>query len=197
MYGKVNITENHLRILTLFTRGFNKNIYIREAARELNASPRTAQLILEDLERRGVLASVTRGKIRIFSLKPNPLARDYLILAEHYKRIAFLRADPLLQGIVEKIVPYLEGIAVLFGSYARQEQKKDSDIDIFVAGTADKAEIRKVSRLYRKPIDIKEYPPEIFEKSIRTDILIQEVLEDHIVLKGTEELVATALQWLA
>lgn len=197
MYGKVNITENHLRILTLFTRGFNKNIYIREAARELNASPRTAQLILEDLERRGVLASVTRGKIRVFSLKPNPLARDYLILAEHYKRIAFLRADPLLQGIVEKIVPYLEGIAVLFGSYARQEQKKDSDIDIFVAGTADKAEIRKVSRLYRKPIDIKEYPPEIFEKSIRTDILIQEVLEDHIVLKGTEELVATALQWLA
>lgn len=197
MYGKVNITENHLRILTLFTRGFNKNIYIREAARELNASPRTAQLILEDLERRGVLASVTRGKIRIFSLKPNPLARDYLILAEHYKRIAFLRADPLLQGIVEKIIPYLEGIAVLFGSYARQEQKKDSDIDIFVAGTADKAEIRKVSRLYRKPIDIKEYPPEIFEKNIRTDILIQEVLEDHIVLKGTEELVATALQWLA
>lgn len=197
MYGKVNITENHLRILTLFTRGFNKNIYIREAARELNASPRTAQLILEDLERRGVLASVTRGKIRIFSLKPNPLARDYLILAEHYKRIAFLRADPFLQGIVEKIIPYLEGIAVLFGSYARQEQKKDSDIDIFVAGTADKAEIRKVSRLYRKPIDIKEYPPEIFEKSIRTDILIQEVLEDHIVLKGTEELVATALQWLA
>ena len=165
MYEKVNITENHLRILTLFTRGFNRSIYIREAARELSISPRTAQLILGDFETRGVLASITRGKIRTFSLKPNPLARDYLILAEHYKRIAFLRTNHLMQGIVEKILTNIQGVAVLFGSHAKQKEKKDSDIDIFVVGTADKVEIRKISKLYRKPIDIKEYPPEIFEKN--------------------------------
>jgi PAS domain S-box-containing protein len=54
MYKKVNITENHLQILSLFTNGFENEYYIREIERLLKISPRTSQLILEDLERKTI-----------------------------------------------------------------------------------------------------------------------------------------------
>ncbi|MCX6710529.1 MAG: hypothetical protein NTZ02_00385 [Candidatus Woesearchaeota archaeon] len=49
MYNKLNITENHLQALSLFTNGFEREYYIREVGKLLRISPRTAQLILEDL----------------------------------------------------------------------------------------------------------------------------------------------------
>ena len=64
MYNKINITENHLQVLLLFTDGFDREYYIREVERLLKISPRTAQLILEDLEAKGILEPKTRGKIK-------------------------------------------------------------------------------------------------------------------------------------
>ena len=55
MYKKVNITENHFRILSLFSNGFDREYYIREVQRLLKISPRTSQLILADLEKKAIL----------------------------------------------------------------------------------------------------------------------------------------------
>ena len=52
MYDKLNITENHLQALSLFTNGFDNEFYIREAQRTLKISPRTSQTVLADLEQR-------------------------------------------------------------------------------------------------------------------------------------------------
>ena len=61
MYNLLNnnlrITENHLKVLSLFTSGYNKSLYIREVNRMLELSPRTAQLTLDYLESKGVLHS--------------------------------------------------------------------------------------------------------------------------------------------
>ena len=195
MYKKINITSSHLRVLALFTRGFDRQLYIREVGRLAQASPRTAQLILDDLERKGALSSTTRGKIRLFAVRQTPEARDYLVLAEHYKRLSFLGSSDLVRGIAEKLLQHTEGIVLLFGSYAKGIQKKVSDMDILVVGTADREAVRKISALYGIPIDIKETSPEIFRKKLRTDVLLQEVLEDHIALRGAEELVFSALPW--
>ena len=50
MYKKVNrLGENHLRILNLFTKGFDKEYYIREVQKILKISSRTSQIILNNL----------------------------------------------------------------------------------------------------------------------------------------------------
>src|SRR3989338_1689868 len=54
MYNKINITENGLQIISLFTNGFDREYYIREVEKLLKISPRTAQLILEDLENKSI-----------------------------------------------------------------------------------------------------------------------------------------------
>lgn len=197
MYKKLNITSTHLRVLALFTHGFSRQLYVREVGRLARMSPRTAQLVLDDLERKGALSSATKGRIRLFTLRDTPQARDYLILAEHYKRICFIESGSLLCGIAEKVLRHAEGMVLLFGSYAKGLQKKASDFDILVVGSADREAFRRISALYGVPIDLKETSPDIFRKTLRTDVLIQEVLEDHIALRGAEELVLSALPWRA
>jgi len=197
MYEKVNklgITENHVQVLTLFTNGFDREYYIREVQKLLNVSPRTAQLVLEDLEGKTVLESQTRGKIKVYRLRKSMMAREYLILAEEYKRISFLEKNNLIREIVEKIIPHIKGIAVVFGSYAKGIQKEDSDVDVFIAGDYNKSKIDNISKMYGVNISVKKYPLDLFEKEIRSDPLLKEIIENHVVVSGTESFINIVLQ---
>lgn len=189
MYDKVNITENHILVLSLYTHGFNKEYYIREVQRLLKISPRTAQIILEDLEKKVVLESCTKGKIKLYKIKQTAEAREYLVLAEMHKKIQFLKTNLKIYEIIKELASKVDGIALIFGSYVKGSQNKNSDIDIFIAGTYDKTAFEELANLYRIKIDIKNYSLNIFKEKLQTDILIGEVLEDHVVLFGAEQLI--------
>jgi len=194
MYEKVNITENHFRALSLFTRGLGAEYYIREVQRLLGISPRTSQLILDDLEKKAVLESRTRGKIRTYGIRKSEAAKDYLVFAEQYKKITFLRGRPMIREVISKITPMIRGLGMVFGSYAKGVEKKGSDLDVFIAGDYDRRGVKKVSELYGIEISVKSYPMEIFKRDIRKDALIREVLSDHVVFSGAEEFVRTVLE---
>jgi predicted nucleotidyltransferase len=194
MYEKVNITENHFRALSLFTRGLGAEYYIREVQRLLGISPRTSQLILDDLEKKTVLESRTLGKIRTYGIRKSEAAKDYLVFAEQYKKITFLRKRPMIGEVISKITPMVRGLGMVFGSYAKGVEKKGSDLDVFIAGDYDRRGVKGVSELYGIEISVKSYPMEIFKRDIRKDALIREVLSDHVVFSGAEEFVRTVLE---
>jgi len=189
MEEKIQLSENQLRIMELFTRGFNKEYYIREMCRLLGVSPRTAQLNLESLENLAVLESKERGKIRTYRLKENEISLDYLKITEIFKCIKFSKKDSIISEILRRLYPCVDGIGAVFGSYVKGSQKRGSDLDIFIAGKYNKKELEKVADLYNIHIDVKNYPIEIFENSIKKDILVKEVLEDHVIFKGAERFI--------
>ena len=194
MYNKLNITENGLQIISLFTNGFDREYYIREVGKLLKISPRTAQLILEYLENKGIIESKTRGKIKSYKLKINESSKRYITFAEQYKSIAFMEKNLLLKEVIEKISPFIEGIGIIFGSYAKVISSKESDLDIFVAGDYKKEEIKKVSRNLGIEISIKCYPLETFEKNINQDILLKEILKNHLVFLNAEQFIQKVLK---
>lgn len=194
MYDKINITENNLQVFSLFTNGFDKEYYIREVEKLLKISPRTAQLILEDLENKGIVESKTRGKIKLYKLKINDSSKRYLVLVEHYKAISFMEKNLLLKEAIEKISPFIDGIGIIFGSYAKGTSNKESDLDIFVVGNYEKEEIKKVSRNLGIEISIKCYPLKTFEKNINHDILLKEILKNHVLFKNTELFIEKVLK---
>ncbi len=194
MYNKINITENGLQIISLFTNGFDREYYIREVEKLLKISPRTAQLILEDLENKGIIESKVKGKIKSYKLKINELSNRYLTFVEQYKSIAFMEKNLLVKEIIEKINPFIDGIGIIFGSYAKGTSSKESDLDIFVAGHYEKEEIKKVSRNLGIEISIKCYPLKTFKKNVNQDILLKEVLKNHIVFKNTELFIQKVLK---
>lgn len=189
MYGKIKITENTLQALSLFTNGFDREYYVREVEKLMKVSPRTAQLILEDLEDKGVLESKTRGKIRTFKLNPSELTKRYLVLVEEYKAIAFLQKRLLIKEVIEKIIPHVRGIGMIFGSYAKGLEKDDSDLDVFIAGDYGDDEVKRVSDNLGIDVSVKCYPMGVFEKGLAKDILLKEVLKDHVVFAGAERFI--------
>ncbi len=192
MYSKIyniKLSENHLKILSLFTRGFNREYYIREVHKLTGVSPRTAQIVLEDLKSKGVIESEIKGKIKVYHIRKSETARDYLILTEQYKKIVFLSSYRVIREIIEKILPYIHGIALIFGSYAKYKAKEDSDLDMLIVGSCDYDKIEKIAKLYGIEVQIKSYPFEIFKKNISLDYLIKEALKDHIVITGVEKFI--------
>ncbi|HNU61833.1 MAG TPA: nucleotidyltransferase domain-containing protein [Methanofastidiosum sp.] len=191
--NNLSITENHLKVISLFTSGYNKNLYIREVNRLLNISPRTAQLILNSLESKGILESIFRGKIKSYFLRKNSTSKNYLILAESYKTTLFMDKNPLVGEIIEKILPLISGIGLIFGSYAKGTQNKESDLDIFVIGYIENNKIREISKTYQIEINLVVYPLEKYKSVINKDILVKEVLENHIAIKNIDGFVLTVM----
>ncbi|HII29948.1 hypothetical protein COT48_02425 [Candidatus Woesearchaeota archaeon CG08_land_8_20_14_0_20_47_9] len=194
MYDKLNITETHLRVLSLFTNGFDKEYYIREVGKLLKISPRTAQLILDDLEKKGILESKTKGKIRAYAIKRTCSSQRYITFSELYKTITFLEKNLFIREIIEKIIPFINGIGIIFGSYAKGTANKESDLDIFIAGRYDGQEIKKISKTYGIEISVKCYPLKTFEKNLPNDILLKEILKNHVVFLNSELFVRMVLK---
>jgi len=186
MYEKINITENTLQALSLFTDGFDREYYVREVQKLLNISPRTSQLILENLEKKGILISKTKGKIKTYRLNLTDFTKKYLIFVEQYKAISFLSKRLMIKEIIEKISPHIKGIGVTFGSYVKKLETENSDLDIFVAGSYNSDGIKKVSEMYGIEVSVKCYPLETFEKNLRKDILLKEVLKNHVIFLDVE-----------
>jgi len=193
MYNKLNITENYLKVLALFTKGYDKEYYIREVHKLLRISPRTAQLLLNDLEKKTVLLSRRRGKIKTYSIRNTVLAKEYLILAEQYKKICLFQNKPLIKEVITKIIPYIKGVGVIFGSYAKGLERKDSDLDVFIIGACNINNIKKASKTYGVNISVKTYPLKVVKKNLRKDVLIKEVLNNHVVFLNVERFVRLVL----
>ncbi len=189
MYEKIRITENTLQVLSLFTNDFKRGYYVREVEKILKISPRTAQLILEDLENKGIVQSKIKGKIKIFKINQSDFTKKYLVFVEQYKAIAFLEKRLMIKEIIEKITHHIKGIGIIFGSYVKGLEKKDSDLDIFVAGNYNRNEIKKVSRNLGIEISVKCYPIKTFENNLNKDILLKEILKNHIVFMNAEQFI--------
>lgn len=175
MFTNINNTE--LKILSTFTD--YRSHYIREVQKLAKVSPRTALLNLRNLEKKGVLTSQTRGKIRLYEITRSSIAQEYLILTEQYKKIEFFENNLVIKEIFEESEELMKGIVIVFGSYAKKLQKDDSDLDVFIVGKYDE-KIENIAEKYGIEINIKNYPHLI------SDILVNEIIDNHIIVKGAE-----------
>jgi len=190
---ELHITENHLKILTLFTHGYFNEYYIREVYSKVNIGLQTAQRILDDLEKKGILSSHVKGKIRNFKLKNNQIAREFIILTEQYKKIILLKEHLVLKEIVEKLFEYIHGPSGIFGSYAKGTADANSDLDIFIIGKCDTSKIDQISTYYSIPINVIRFPSEILNKDFYKDNLMKEILNNHVLLTQQDEFVRKVL----
>ncbi|MBU0979619.1 MAG: nucleotidyltransferase domain-containing protein [Nanoarchaeota archaeon] len=194
MITKVN--DIGLKILSLFTNGFNKEHYIRQVEKMLRISSRSALVNLDKLEKQGILESQTKGKIKAYRIRDSLISRESFILTEQYKKLRFLHSNQVIKEIIEKSDNLMHGIVIIFGSYAKGIQKEDSDLDLFLIGRFEENSIKEIGIKYGIRINMKSYPKSLFLKEFHEDILLKEILENHIIIKGTEEFVREAKKWI-
>ncbi len=164
-------------IILLLLRDEN---HLRGIAKQLNESHSTVMRKLDKLVEENVLDYKKQGRNKVFCIRKNLQAKNYVFNAERYKLIKLLKKHKELGIIIDQILRKSdESLIVLFGSYAKLSARADSDIDIYVETQSRK--IKEELELVHSKIKIKigHFDPDSH--------LIREIIKNHIILRGVEK----------
>ncbi|MDP4012153.1 MAG: nucleotidyltransferase domain-containing protein [Candidatus Nanoarchaeia archaeon] len=119
--------------LKMFFEDCYEGINVRKYARLMKISPPTASKLLNDYYNQGLLRR--QKDLGYLFFYANPESKNFLDLSRIYWRI---KLNDLIEWL-QKLLTRPAGI--LFGSLAKGEAKKDSDVDIWLFSQFNKREI--------------------------------------------------------
>lgn len=157
-----------------------KEMHGRELSKLLKISLKIIQKGLNELRTYNVIDYKVEGKNHVYFIKNNFIAKTYIINAENYKLIKIMHNYKILMPIFQDIIEISKcNLIILFGSYAKEIPRENSDIDIYIE-TNDikvKENVQKINDLIGVKIG-----------SFNTDdFLIKEIIKNHVIIKGAEE----------
>ena len=191
MMEKYNINQTTLGILGLYRNDYKKSLHLREISRRTEIDVKSIQLQARRLERANILSSVLKGKNRDYQLNlGNLTARYYMVMAEAFASITLLQKNFPIKKIVGEIEDLVDGVVLLFGSYAKGTAVKESDVDLFII--ADKkpkwSVVHEVGNLIDREVTMNSASREQFMKGLENnDPLVREAVSEHFVLKGVDD----------
>jgi len=183
------LLNNQIQVFEEFLRDFNSELTGSFIAKKRNLNQKTVANYLNKLEKETILKSRTQGKNKLYFLNVDnkEILKNFIISVEHLRTINFYEKNILIKEISEKIQPFIKGTSVIFGSYAKNTNKPDSDLDILIIGKCIEKEISKISKIFKVEISLKIYP------KLEQDILTKEVIKNHIIIKNTEQFIEDIL----
>ncbi|MDI3543775.1 MAG: hypothetical protein PWQ28_56 [Candidatus Woesearchaeota archaeon] len=158
---------------------YNSPEHIRSLARKLDTNQMTVLRKLKELERINVVDFRQEGRNKVYFLKQTLEADELILMTEQYKFLHVIKKYPLLRRIFSQIRDNKKvKLAVLFGSYAKEIPRKDSDIDIYIDTLSQ--EIKKEVEDIDTRINVK------IGKFSWNSLLIREIDKAHVIIKGVE-----------
>ncbi len=156
--------------------------YVRELARVLDTDPTNLSRELGRLEAQGLFRSEVHGQQKYFVIN-----RDHALYKE-LRQLIFKTTGVVgqLQDAIKKIVGVQE--AILYGSFAQDQQDASSDIDVLIIGEPDaeglEEAIRKLEHRLGREINYTPLSPkELKGRRSRKDPLIEDIFrKKHIKL---------------
>lgn len=178
-------SPNQQALLSLFISNPAQEYHLHEIGRILGKKPGVFQKALNSLEKGGILKSRMRGNQRLVSLN-----KEYPLLKEVSK---IIQKTVGIEALLQELVNQESRIqtAYIFGSYAKDKMRSDSDIDLVLVGEQEMEDvileaIEKLEKQIQREINPKFYSPrEYVKKKKQGDPFLKEVLDSApIVLKG-------------
>ncbi len=157
-----------------------KENHIRGLAKDLGTNQTTVSRKVLKLYHANVVDFRFQGKNKVFFLKKTLEAKQYACIAELYKLLAAIKKYPRLRLITERIRSNDKiSLAILFGSFAKGNAGKESDIDVYI-DTVDRETRDEISDIDTKlSVKIGRYDTQ--------SLLIKEIEKNHVIIKGVEE----------
>jgi len=181
-------TENKI-IKLLIEKNTSKTI--REIAKGINSDYKITYIATQRLLDKNILLSRTVGKSVLCESNPNYYGRE-IYEAENERKENLLRNKNIRQLYKEVISKIKSGFFVflIFGSYAKDENTKSSDIDImFISNYKDFEEkILDITSLLPIKIHSLVFTEEEFIriKDSKKSNVVQEAIKNNIILFGIE-----------
>ena len=154
-------TKLRKKLLTYSFTHPDEDYYVRELSGLIEEDPGNLSRELRILEEEGLYTSMARGNLKLYSLnKEYPLFREL-------KKIIFKTEG--VEGTLKGVVGRFRGVSVAFiyGSYAREGEKRTSDVDLIVVGKIPRdkftREVRSLELKLNREINFTIYTQEEFE----------------------------------
>jgi len=187
MLDQLITSRTRSKILELFLAGPDIEIHLREISRKINENYNSTRRELNHLEELQILTSRKDGNQKYFRI--NKAHIIYLDLKNIYLKTA---------GIGNAIRNHLEEIGnvrfcFIYGSYASNTEKADSDLDLFIVGNVEEKILIPVINNLEKQLNrdinyILYTPDEYLDRVKRGDRFVMNVLEGKkIMLWGDED----------
>jgi len=178
-------SKTRVKILALFLFNPDRKFYVRELARKTGGNINSVRRELQRLESIGLLKSETAGNMKYY------VADKKMPIYEELKGM-FLKTE----GVGEVIKENLSGLgevklALIYGSFAKGEERLGSDIDLMIVGDVDEKKlipiVRKVERQLSRDINYTLFTPGEFESRVRKkDPFVSDVLKEKKILLAGE-----------
>ena len=131
----------------------------------------------------------TIGKSKTVGLKAeNPAIKSYLVISSEEEKKEFLARQPVINKIASELET--KDIVVLFGSYAKRSERKDSDVDLMIINKDGDRSVSfsRYELLFKKKINpifvtISEFRKMLKEKEENVG---KQALESNIILNNPE-----------
>ncbi|GBE05865.1 MAG TPA: hypothetical protein ENG95_02560 [Nitrospirae bacterium] len=170
------------KILAKFFADESKKYYINEMARLVGTTQGTCRRELNRLIDMGILTTSREGNLRYYKVnKEYGLYKEFSAIIQKTIGIEAVLARAL-NGIKDIIY------AFIFGSYAKNEFKPGSDIDIVVIGNVSENHlikaIREVEKVIEREINYHIYSLKEFKRKLQTSSFAKNIIKNLIIVKG-------------
>jgi predicted nucleotidyltransferase len=180
------LTNKQIQILAIFTENPAKEFYLSEIGRIIGKQPGVFQKSINALVKESWLISSRRGNQRVFKVNAShPLFNEVK---------ALIRKTNGAEAVLRKLMAGIKdvSVALVYGSYAKDRLRADSDIDLLVVAQNPDAEDILVKELpgaekaIQREVNYKFYAVKDFDKRRKAkDPFLSEILSDkYILLKG-------------
>lgn len=159
--------------------------YLREASRLLNMSPMTLKRSLELLLKSKLIRKEKTKNQILYSANTQSHAFRHLKIS---RSLSWLENKNLIE-FLKKRIPGISSI-MLYGSYAKGEDDKKSDIDIMVISPAKKDLLPELDKLLGKEVNISVFSAAEWSRQAKANrAFYLDVITEGIVLYGTRPVV--------
>ncbi len=174
-----------LKVLKHFFSSPNETFYLREMARLLNMSPMTLKRSLDALVGDDL---VVREEIKNQILYRANVSSQAFRFAKIAYNLSWLEKNSVVESLVEN-VPGTSSI-VLYGSYAKGENDRHSDLDLLIISTAKEVETCDIEKKLGIDVNIMNISRSNWTKQAKNNrAFYLDIITEGIVLYGTRPVV--------
>jgi len=178
MISEYLISTNPQKVLKYLLMHPGKNCYEREIARGTKISYGSANKVLNQLYKRGLIQKKTEGRMCYYSIDMfNPYIKEFKILNNLL----------LMEPLIEKLKPHSYRI-ILYGSWAEGVDAAASDIDLYIVAS-DEKKVKSIISKYsdsraignRKIQAVIDTPADLLEHDKKEEVFKEEIEEGKIL----------------
>ena len=180
-------SKTRINILKLFIFNPKREYYVREIERLIKTSFDLVRRELIHLETIGLLKSRVSGKQKYYTLNT-----EHMLFPE-FKSMILKTAGigDIIQGAIKNRNDIL--VAFIYGSYAKDTENAESDIDLFVIGDISSTDLQvsvsEVESQTKREINPTVYSSKEFKEKYKAKnhFILSVIKEPKIFLKGDED----------